>query len=174
MNVLFLCSANRDRSPTAEQVFRDVPGWYVRSAGTESYAETQVTKEMLDWADRIFVMEERHLKSVVAICPSCLAKITILGIEDEYSRNSARLVGKLILKMANIVALDEWIAQRFDLDSHAGEVGMAKCKKTEFYTEENPSGPWSRALRGIREKAASDRLIPTSARARSWWMGWLV
>ncbi len=48
MNVLFLCSANRDRSLTAEQVFRDVSGWNVRSAGTESYAETQMTEEMLD------------------------------------------------------------------------------------------------------------------------------
>ena len=152
-NVLFIGTANRDRSPTAEQVFGSVPGWSVRSAGTESYAETQVTDEMLEWADRIFVMEERHLKSVLAMCPSCLAKITILGVEDEYSRNSAKLVGTLISKMAAVVDLDEWAVQRFDLDSRASEVEVAKAKKTKFYTEENPSGPWSRALRAIREKA---------------------
>ena len=105
-NVLFVCSGNRDRSPTAEQLFRDVPGWDVKSAGTWPDAETHVTKEMLDWADRIFVMEGHHLDSVVKMCPSCISKTAVLDIEDEYSRNSARLVGELILKMANIVALD--------------------------------------------------------------------
>ena len=43
-NVLFVCSGNRDRSPTAEQVFRDIPGWDVKSAGTWPDAENQVTK----------------------------------------------------------------------------------------------------------------------------------
>jgi len=152
-NVLFVCSGNRDRSPTAEQVFRDVPGWDVKSAGTWSDAETRVTKEMLDWADRIFVMERRHLDSVVKMCPSCISKTAVLDIEDEYSRNSARLVGELILKMANIVALDDWVAQRFDLDSRADEVQATTDEKTEYYTEETPSGLWSRALRAIRKKA---------------------
>ena len=92
MNVLFVCSANRDRSPTAERVFREVPGWDVRSAGTSLDAETRVTGEVLEWADRVFVMEERHLETVVGLCRSCLGKTTVLGIEDVYGRNSAKLV----------------------------------------------------------------------------------
>ena len=111
-----------------------------------------MTKEMLDWADRIFVMEGHHLDSVVKMCPSCISKTAVLDIADEYSRNSARLVGELILKMANIVALDEWVAQRFDLNSRADEVQAITDKNTEYYPEETASGPWSRALRAIREK----------------------
>ena len=113
---------------------------------------------MLDWADRIFVMERHHLDSIVKMCPSCISKTAVLDIEDEYSRNSARLVGELILKMANIVALDEWVAQRFDLDSHADEVQDMTDEKTEYYTEETPSGPLSRALRAIRKKALKKKI----------------
>ena len=44
-----------------------------------------------DWADRVFVMEQRHLETVIGMCPSCLGKTTVLGVEDVYSRNSAKL-----------------------------------------------------------------------------------
>jgi predicted protein tyrosine phosphatase len=146
MNVLFLCSANRDRSPTAEQVFRDVPGWVVKSAGTESYAEIQMTEELLDWADRIFVMEGRHWDAILKMDPSCSEKTTVLGIEDEYSRNSAKLVAKLIAKMENIVDLDEWTATKFKLDTMEGKLQKEVEPKKKYYTEEYPSGPWSRYL----------------------------
>ncbi len=112
MNVLFICTANRDRSPTAEEVFQDVPGWKVKSAGTESYARVSVTEELLVWADRIFAMEEYHSMVIVEKCPSCSDKITVLGIEDVYYRNSAKLVATLITKMADVVDLDEWVRAR--------------------------------------------------------------
>ena len=35
-----------------------------------------------DWADRVFVMEQRHLETVIGMCPSCLGKTTVLGVED--------------------------------------------------------------------------------------------
>ena len=38
MKVLFVCSRNQRRSLTAERVFAGVPGWAVRSAGTEEAA----------------------------------------------------------------------------------------------------------------------------------------
>ncbi len=146
MKVLFICSANRDRSPTAEQVFRDVPGWVVKSAGTESYAEKQMTEEMLGWADRIFVMEGRHWESVLEMCPSCREKTTVLGIEDEFSRNSAKLVAKLIPRVANIVDLDEWVANIFKLDANEDKSKKKTEPERKYYTEEYPSGPWSRYL----------------------------
>lgn len=136
MKVLFICTANRDRSPTAEQVFRDMPGWAVRSAGTEPYGETQMTEEMLSWADRIFVMEERHLVSVVELCPSCSKKTTVLGIDDEYSRNSAKLVGQLVSKMANVVDLDESVRQIFYLlPERAIRIGKLGEKIDNFTAE---------------------------------------
>ncbi|MFK7789851.1 MAG: phosphotyrosine protein phosphatase, partial [Phycisphaeraceae bacterium] len=43
MNMLFICSKNQWRSPTAEQIYRSDPRLNVRSAGTSSSARHKVT-----------------------------------------------------------------------------------------------------------------------------------
>lgn len=60
LQVLFLCNQNRLRSPTAERVFCDDPRLAVRSAGVDPEATVCVTRELLEWADLIFVMERRQ------------------------------------------------------------------------------------------------------------------
>lgn len=62
MNVLFICSRNQWRSPTAEHHWRNHPQWSVRSAGTSRNAKRRVTPALLQWADVIFVMEQKHKK----------------------------------------------------------------------------------------------------------------
>ena len=59
-NLLYICSRNQWRSKTAEQLFRDRKGVSVRSAGTASSARVKVTRELLNWADVVFVMERKH------------------------------------------------------------------------------------------------------------------
>jgi predicted protein tyrosine phosphatase len=59
-NLLFLCSRNRLRSPTAERVFASRPGVETASAGLAPDAEEPVTPDHLAWADLIFVMERAH------------------------------------------------------------------------------------------------------------------
>lgn len=59
-NVLFVCSKNKWRSPTAEQVFRKVPDLQVRSAGTSRTARRPITVADIRWADVILVMEDKH------------------------------------------------------------------------------------------------------------------
>ena len=46
---LFVCSQNRLRSPTAEQVFAQHPGIEVASAGTNNDAENPLTSELIEW-----------------------------------------------------------------------------------------------------------------------------
>ncbi len=58
--ILFVCSQNRLRSPTAEQVFASRPDMEVDSAGTNHDADTPLTAELVEWADMIFVMERTH------------------------------------------------------------------------------------------------------------------
>ena len=58
--MLFICSQNRLRSPTAEQVFSNRIGFEVASAGLNPDAATTVSPELLEWADVIFVMERAH------------------------------------------------------------------------------------------------------------------
>lgn len=61
MNLLFICSKNKWRSPTAEAVFRRHAGVFTRSAGTRRKARKQVRLGEITWADVICVMEEKHL-----------------------------------------------------------------------------------------------------------------
>ena len=58
--LLFLCSQNRLRSPTAEKVFSENPALEVRSAGVNRDATRPVSRSLLQWADIIFVMEKRQ------------------------------------------------------------------------------------------------------------------
>ena len=81
-NVLFVCSQNRLRSPTAEQVFASHPMITVTSAGTNHDAENPVTPELLEWADIIFVMERIHRTKWI-VC---------LDIPDEYEFMDEELV----------------------------------------------------------------------------------
>src|SRR3954451_23239048 len=64
-NVLFVCSANRLRSPTAEQVFSTWPGIETDSAGISSGASVLLSSEQVDWADIIFVMEKTHRNKLI-------------------------------------------------------------------------------------------------------------
>jgi predicted protein tyrosine phosphatase len=58
--LLFLCNQNRSRSPTAEMVFSENPQLEVKSAGVDNDASVPVNRELLEWADIIFVMEKRQ------------------------------------------------------------------------------------------------------------------
>lgn len=53
MNLLFVCTENRLRSPTAEAVFSNYPGIQAIGAGTNLDAETPVSGDLVEWADVI-------------------------------------------------------------------------------------------------------------------------
>ena len=94
---LFVCAANRNRSPTAEEVARvlaDRNGLdiEVRSAGLSPFAEKPLTKEMADWADLIFVMEDYMARVLEATYGQDPRKIICLDIPDLYERGDPVLV----------------------------------------------------------------------------------
>lgn len=84
--VLFVCSQNRLRSPTAEQVFASWPGLEVSSAGLNHDAEEPLTAEMVREADLIFVMETSHKLRLSRRFKADLgrARVVCLGIPDDY------------------------------------------------------------------------------------------
>lgn len=94
LHVLFLCSQNRLRSPTAEQVFADWPGIEASSAGLNRNAENPVTPELLEWADLIFVMERVHRTRLSGRFRSSLhgKRVVCLDIPDEYDFMDPELV----------------------------------------------------------------------------------
>ena len=92
--VLFVCSQNRLRSPTAEQVFASWPGIEVASAGTDDSAQNPVSPELIEWADLIFVMEKRHRNKISRKFHSALKSrhIICLNVPDEYEYMDPQLV----------------------------------------------------------------------------------
>ena len=79
-----MCTGNLDRSPTAEQIFKNWEDLEVRSAGTHWSAPTTLYWDLIDWADLIFVMEEAHKKYIVDWIPEASKKIIVLDIKNNY------------------------------------------------------------------------------------------
>ena len=89
--VLFVCSGNIDRSPTGEALLKQKGGFEVKSAGTWMGARTVVSKELIDWADMIFVMEEHHKEALIRIDQNAEAKIIVLDVDDRYLKGDQEL-----------------------------------------------------------------------------------
>jgi predicted protein tyrosine phosphatase len=85
-HVLFVCSQNKLRSPTAEEVFSSWPNVEVASAGLNNDAETPLTPELVEWADIIFVMEQIHRGKLTASFKSHLKgqRVICLDIPDRF------------------------------------------------------------------------------------------
>lgn len=85
LNVLFVCSRNQWRSPTAERVFRGHPRMAVRSAGTSPNARRTIGEADLRWADVVMVMESRHRDRIRAAFPQLGegVRIHVLEIPDD-------------------------------------------------------------------------------------------
>jgi predicted protein tyrosine phosphatase len=101
MKVLFICSQNRLRSPTAEAVFSSWPGVETRSAGTNHDAETPVSADLIEWADIVLVMENLHKANLKQRFPEPLEgkKLVVLGIPDFYQYMDPELVRLLKLRV---------------------------------------------------------------------------
>ena len=85
--LLFLCSRNQWRSPTAEALFKSHPHYAARSAGTENGARIKITACHLGWADLIFCMERKHADRLWEKFPEELAgkQLVTLRIPDDYT-----------------------------------------------------------------------------------------
>jgi len=104
--VLFVCTGNMDRSPTAEALLKGKGGYEVRSAGTWPYATRRISLDLIEWADLIFVMEEHHRDVVLGICPEAGNKTVVLGVPDRYPRNSPQLIKVLKAKLSEHLGID--------------------------------------------------------------------
>ena len=84
--ILFLCSQNKLRSPTAEAVFAGHPGIEVDSAGLNNDAVVPLSAEQIEWADTIILMEKAHRIRLNRKFRSFLGRkqIVVLGIPDDY------------------------------------------------------------------------------------------
>ena len=106
-NILFICSRNQWRSPTAENVWRKYPLLSVRSAGTSPSARRKVSEDDVRWADVIFAMEEKHKSRSVAEFTSLIKNkpIHVVDIPDEYKYMDPELVEQLEQSVGALLGL---------------------------------------------------------------------
>lgn len=97
MKVLFVCTANKLRSPTAQAVFTGYPGIEVASAGLDAAAVRPLTAELIAWADRLIVMEPHHREKLRKRFKAALGPrpVIVLGIPDEYEFMQDELIALL-------------------------------------------------------------------------------
>jgi len=105
LKVLFVCSRNQWRSPTAEQVWKNESGLSVRSAGVSRSARRRLTVADLRWADLILVMEEKHKSRIRAEHRDEVRykALHVLDIPDDYQFMQPELVEVLRLKVAPLI-----------------------------------------------------------------------
>ncbi|MCF7785747.1 MAG: phosphotyrosine protein phosphatase [Prosthecobacter sp.] len=94
MHLLFLCSRNQWRSPTAEKVYQNDPRVEVRSAGVSTSARCRVSEKLLRWADCVLVMEHAHKRRLTEQFPEVVRelRIEVLDIPDDYEFMNPELV----------------------------------------------------------------------------------
>ena len=82
MKVLFVCNQNKNRSKTAEKLFKG--RFQTKSAGL--YNERPLTKNELSWADAVIVMESEQRSEIAKRFPQLYMqkRILSLNIPDVY------------------------------------------------------------------------------------------
>lgn len=90
-NILFVCSANKQRSKTADDYFSaKYPELNFDSAGTNlkichKEGTNPITEDVVQWADVIFVMEKRHKDGINKLTSENYSKkVKVLHIPDRY------------------------------------------------------------------------------------------
>jgi predicted protein tyrosine phosphatase len=104
--LLFLCSRNQWRSPTAEAVYQNDSRVEVRSAGVSASARQRVTEKLLLWADRVLVMEHEHKRRLRDQFPDIVhdLRIEVLDILDDYPFMDPELVALIRERVEPLLA----------------------------------------------------------------------
>lgn len=99
MNILFLCTANINRSKSAEVLFTNIGGHNVyKSAGlskkyTAMYGSTLCTEKLLVWADDVYVFEQMHTDLIIKHTGNVFRhKIVNVHILDRFKFMDAELL----------------------------------------------------------------------------------
>lgn len=97
--VLFVCGKARSRSPTAAQVFAE-RGYSTDFGGLSRDADDALSADQIEWAEHIFVMDNRQLRRLMDQFPGPMRgkRVVTLGIPDLYTFMQDDLVDLLLTK----------------------------------------------------------------------------
>jgi protein-tyrosine phosphatase len=101
MNILFICNQNKNRSKTAEKIFKN--RFKTKSAGL--YNSRPVTEKQLSWADVVIVMENDQRKEIAKRFQKQYLEKRILSIDipDTYGYDQPDLIEILNRRMEGLI-----------------------------------------------------------------------
>ena len=107
VRILFVCSENRLRSPTAAAVFSDFDTVEAISAGTNRDCGCPVSGDLIEWADVILVMERHHRDKIARRFGELLRnkKLAVLEIPDVFEYMDPVLVALLKARVPRYVRI---------------------------------------------------------------------
>jgi predicted protein tyrosine phosphatase len=90
-------------------LFKNDNLYIARSAGTSDSARIKITPGLISWADKIFVMEKRHLAIIHSKYPSEIEDRSIfsLNISDDYQYMDTELISILRARLAEYLDFGE-------------------------------------------------------------------
>ena len=113
MKILFVCTANVNRSPACAREFeRLFPEHEVRSAGTLYGYPYQLDEDVLGWAERVYVMDLSHEQFIFERWPEHLSKVKVIGISDQYDVDSEELADLIAYWLRRHYLAEDWAKQR--------------------------------------------------------------
>lgn len=97
INVLFVCSMNQWRSPTAERIYSKASLIRTRSGGTSPKARHTVSAADIEWADVVIVMEKKHKQRLWTQHSEAMQfhEVRVLDIPDDYTFMDPELITEL-------------------------------------------------------------------------------
>ena len=106
VNLLFVCSMNQWRSPTAEKIYADRSHVTARSCGTARQARRRANVADIRWADVILAMEQKHKQRLLAEYPAEMRykRVWVLDIPDDYRFMDPKLIEELKASVDPILA----------------------------------------------------------------------
>ena len=85
LKILFVCAMNKQRSVTAERLYRNDARLEVRSAGVRTEAKRRISEADLKWADVVYVMERGHKSRILErFVGIALPPIDVLDVPDDF------------------------------------------------------------------------------------------
>lgn len=90
-------------------MLQGVPGYSVKSAGTEPNSRIRVNEGRIGWADFIFVMEKKHRRILEENFPEALngKQVICLHIPDEYIYMEPALIDELKAGLSQHIEMAE-------------------------------------------------------------------
>lgn len=90
LNILFVCTGNVNRSKTFEKVMKkryvDINWIKFKSTGTLHGYPDRLSKDLLEWATFVYVMDLSQEIFIIKRYPERLtSKLRLIGISDQYS-----------------------------------------------------------------------------------------